>query len=203
VLLYQKNKERLDNMELKYDFKFDWETHFIETIKDAEWNIVFSSEWWKYRIKIPYDLYATTINNNRNKEEINKWLFIISWTDIDGSTKDIFLNLNDWEYKKIEFSDYAWYTFLNWNTIKHFISSHDSVVYNVNWEKLGETAYSLNNEHVFQIVKSKWKLQLVENKTWEIKQQLFDKILNRYDNRDTKVIIVENEWEVLAINIVK
>jgi hypothetical protein len=23
VLLYQKNKERLDNMELKYDFKFD------------------------------------------------------------------------------------------------------------------------------------------------------------------------------------
>jgi len=200
----KKNQERLNNMKLKFNINFQWETHFLKTITNINWDIIFDSKWWKYNIVLPNWLYSSTINDNRNKEAINKWIFIITWADNYGEQEELFINTNT--DKILKFKDYIWHTtFLKWNVMKHFINSNDSELYNAKtWEKLWKSTTELANEHNFQFISlDDWKYQLVENKTWTVKQQKFDNYIKRYDEWDRKIVIVENNWEIETIEIQK
>ena len=200
----KKNQERLDNMKLKFNLNFQWDTHYIKEITTIDWDEIFNSKFGMYVIVFPNELYSSTINENRNKEKINKWIFIITWKDNYGKQEEIFINTNT--NTVLKFDDYVWHTtFIKWNVVKHFVSSNDSELYNAKtWEKLWESGLDLDNEHDFQFVKlENWKYKLVENKTWEIKQQEFDKYIKKYDEWDRKIAIVENNREIKAIEIQK
>ena len=197
------HEEKLNNLAVNYAFKFKWDNIFIDEIKNKDWSIIFSSEWGKYKINKPFDLTTETINHNRKKEDINNWLFLISGESKTWEISDIFINEKD--DVRLDFNDYVWYTFLKWNVVKHFINSNDSELYNAKtWEKLWKSTRELDNEHNFKFITlDDWKYNLVENKTWNLKQQEFDKYIKQYDEWDKKIVIVENNWEIQTIEIQK
>ncbi len=213
-LKYQKTKddkrkkreeqaESLNVMPLEFSMEFEGDTHFIKSITDKHWNSIFKAEdWVQYKIDTPSDLYGSDFNSNKNKTAINKWLFILSEIKDDKKVADTFINARGDKPIVLNFSDYAGYTFLRWKVIKHFIDSHNAELYDIDWKKLWMVSKHLNNESIFHMISThNNKNNLVENKTWKIKWKEFDRILKTYNKWDKKIVVVENNWKILAIEI--
>lgn len=200
--LRNKNKKEYQKMDLDFDIEFEEWTWDIKSIKNKEWEILFEGDdKFRYSISRPYWIYSKADTKNK-KDEINSWLLLIQWIQWSTIKKSIFLNLNAWN--KLEFDTYPEFTFLNWKTIRHFIDSNISELYNAKWEKLWKIIKNIDNENDFQfIINEDWKNQLVENLTWEVKKQEFDEYLETYEEWNKKFVIVKNYGKLFQIEILK
>lgn len=201
----QQKEEILEETPLAY--KFGWDDNgSLQYIDAIDGKRIFSGiESYHYKIKRPYDLSSSTYGDKRKTEAINQWIFLIQATSADHKyKKDIFINGNNGIIR--EFDDMPGYTFIEWQTFRHFINENDAEIYNVAGKKLGlQFPWDNNtNEYDYQLITNEeGKKQAVENKTWTIKWSVFNEVLKTYNTENEKVLVVRIGDKIGEIHINK
>lgn len=204
VKKYRDSMKKQRNLPLEYNINFEGETKYIKNILNKKWEIIFDSDNEERKNNEKYILDFPSVWSFWEKENINKWFFLVRKVDNEGKYlwETSFVNANTWESKKFT-SESSRFTFLKGKVLESFFNSNRSKIYTVNWEELWVTV-DYNREKDFLTFKNgNNKKQVVETKTWKVMEQEFDERLYIYDWEEEKTLIVQNWEDLFEINIKK
>ena len=200
----EKQSERdriIKEWSVDFDIGFN-ENWYIMGITDKSWNLVFSAnDGYKYISKYPDGLHPSDFKHY--KSAINRWIFVLCGLDQDWKYKrDIFVNAKD--NIKLTFDTHPNGTFVNNQVMQHFITSYTSELYNLSGQKLWKQLPTDHDDDNYKTITDEdGKKQLVECKTWTVKEQKFDEELKRYDEKGEVVVVVRNWDDVVELHIKK
>lgn len=186
---------------MDFDLGFD-ENWYIKSITDNSWNLVFvANDGYKYISKYPDRLHPSDFTHY--KPAINRWIFVLCGLDQDWKYKrDVFVNAKN--NVKLTFDTHPDGTFVNNQVMQHFITWYTSELYNLSGQKLWKQLATDHDDYDYKVITGQDdKKQLVECKTWTVKEQKFDKELKRYDEKNEVVVIVGNWDDIVELHIKK
>ena len=202
----RKNQENESfNLDYAIDTDDNW---YVQKITDKEWTVIFNADdRYLYRMNYPYFVNGKTPKALYEKKDLNKWLFVLQkltrWDRDVKLVESILLNWNNGETITSQPNSGGWFI-VHWNVVSHYLDWDTAQLYTSKGEKLGIEAIHFMNNHDFKIFTNENnKQQLVEQKTWIVHKQEFDKYLKTYKEDDSVVVIVENEGQIKEIALYK
>ncbi|HMT01416.1 MAG TPA: hypothetical protein PKD96_02400 [Candidatus Absconditabacterales bacterium] len=200
----EKEQKSKEGVPLNFSIEFNEPNQrSVKNIKDKSGNSIFSAdEKYKYEVKYPFFLSGEAAIN-RQKENINKGIFVLSGYENDKAAKSIFINANTALVMEFEGS---YSPFIKGKILQHFINGSEAEIFSLEGEKIGKQNRDdhRDNEHYYlRITNDNGKKQLIENESGKLLPQEFDEQLKQYNYGDKEIVIVKNNGEIYSIEISK
>lgn len=190
----EKKAKEKEWLSLDFNIEFESDKRYVSKITNKSGAIIFEThDENKYEIDYP-----------SQNELINNGIFLLKGIKDHTYNESIFINAN--ENITLKLDKYPSTTSLKGKTIQNFINSSDAELYDFNGKKLGivlDWDHNLNEHYHKIITNNNNKKQIVENSTWKLIEQEFEKTLRKYDKKNEQIIVAENEWKLIEIHIKK